>query len=338
MKRLITLCLALVLALSLTACGQAKPQSAEIFAMDTIMDFTVTSGDAEPLLSEAQKQIYRLENLLSRTREDSDVSRINLGGIQPVDVSQETADLLQKAVDYSALTDGAFDVTIAPVMSAWGFTKDEQRVPSQTELDALLPTVDSGQIILNGPTVTLGSGQLIDLGGIAKGYASDRMAALYQQYNAAGFVSLGGNVWVSAAKPDGSPWSVAIQDPNNSAGYLGILHLSDTFSVTSGGYQRNFTQNGKTYHHIIDPQTGYPADNGLISVTIISSQSGTLCDALSTAMFVMGEEEATDFWRSGVCTFEMVLVTDDGRVLLTPGVADHFESSEDNDYVYETIN
>lgn len=337
MKRLITLCLAIILVFSLTGCGQTKPQSAEIFAMDTIMDFTVTEGDAESLLSDAQKEIYRLENLLSRTKEDSDVSRINLSGTQSVDVSPETVDLLQKAVDYSALTDDAFDVTIAPVMSAWGFTEEEQRVPSQTELDALLPLVDSSQMVLDNHTVTLGSGQLIDLGGIAKGYASDRMAALYQQYDAAGFVSLGGNVWVSAAKPDGSPWSVAIQDPNNSTGYLGVLHLSDTYSVTSGGYQRNFTQDGTTYHHIIDPQTGYPANNELVSVTIISSQSGTLCDALSTALFVMGEKKAAEFWRNGDCVFDMVLVTDDGRVLLTQGVADDFEPNEDNDYVYETI-
>ena len=161
-------------------------------------------------------------------------------------------------------------------------------------------------------------------------------------------ISLGGNVYVRGSKPDGSAWRVAVQDPSDSSSYVGVLKLTDAFAVTSGGYQRYFEENGVRYHHIIDPATGSPAENGLISVTIVADANGddakdntpgngTMCDAFSTALFVMGTDKAEEFWRTGKYPFGMVLVTSDGRVLVTSDIADRFEEAEGSGYSYEVV-
>ena len=172
---------------------------------------------------------------------------------------------------------------------------------------------------------------MIDAGAIAKGYASDAVADIFRSYGiTSGLISLGGNVCAFGSKTDGSDWNIAIQDPSSPSdpnAYAGIIRCSDAFLITSGSYQRYFTENGKRYCHIIDPSTGYPADNGLSSVTVVSS-SGTEGDALSTALYVMGLERASEFWRN--CTdlsFEAVFITQEGKIYVTEGIADDFESS-----------
>ena len=334
MKRFFPLCVVFVLLL--TGCGAEKPRQAQLFAMDTVMDFTVYGDQTGSATAAAEEEIRRLESLLSRTEADSEVSRINSGAGSAVAVSAETADLIRRAVSYSRLTGGAFDITVAPVVSAWGFTEESHRVPSDDTLSALLQAVGSDRIRLTGDSVTLEPEMAIDLGGIAKGYASDRAAAVLREQGVErAILSLGGNVCALGSKPDGSAWRVAVRDPAAPDGAVGILQLTDAFAVTSGGYQRYFEEDGKTYHHIIDPATGYPADSGLTSVTVVGTD-GTLCDALSTALFVMGEEQAVSLWRQEG-NFELVLVTDDGRVAVTEGLSHLFEANEDSGYVYETI-
>ena len=344
MKRLLCLLLALCMVLSLTACGGEQPESVQLFAMDTVMDLTAYGENAAAALTDASREINRLERLLSRTIDTSEISQINAGGA--VTVSEETASLLAQAQTYTAATDGAFDITIAPLVSLWGITTDSPYVPTQQEIDALLPLVGPEHLHLSGDTATLDDGCAIDLGGIAKGYTSDRAEAIFRAAGVeSGNISLGGNVYVQGSKPDGSPWRVAVQDPQNSSAAAVVLELSDAYAVTSGGYQRYFDQDGKRYHHIIDPATGSPADSGLLSVTVVASANGdtdgiltghgTMCDAFSTALFVMGEEKALDFWRSGQYDFDLVLVTDDGRVVITEGLADSFEQSEGSGYAYE---
>ena len=339
----------LLLCLPLSACGGDQGQTAELFAMDTVMTLTAYGGDADAALTEAQREINGLEALLSRTRPDSEISRINAAPAgELVPVGQAVWQLLDRAQRLGAATGGAFDITIAPVASAWGFTEQAYRVPSQEELAELLTHVGAGQLSLNQDQrrVSHEAGVKIDLGGIAKGYASDRVADIFARHQLpSAVVSLGGNVYVRGTKPDGKPWKVGIQDPKASERYLGVLKLTDAFAITSGGYQRYFEQNGKIYHHIIDPKTGYPADSGLTSVTVVAdcpydgqdSQNGALCDAYSTALFVMGEEKALDFWRESDGAFQLVLVTADGRVLVTAGLADKFEQEKDTGYAYEII-
>ena len=338
MKRLLCLLLALCMVLSLTACGGEQPESVQLFAMDTVMDLTAYGENAAAALTDASREINRLERLLSRTIDTSEISQINTGGA--VTVSEETTSLLAQAQTYTAATDGAFDITIAPLVSLWGITTDSPHVPTQQEIDALLPLVGSEHLHLSGDTATLDDGCAIDLGGIAKGYASDRVAAIFARHGiTSGTISLGGNVYVCGSKPNGQPWVVAIQDPR-SDGYAVTVALTDSFAVTSGGYQRYFEENGQLYHHIIDPATGRPAESGLTSVTVVAdgaAGNGTMCDALSTALFVMGEDRALELWRSGVYDFELILVTEDGRLLATAGIADRFRPDDSAGYAYEIV-
>lgn len=343
MKRLGALLASLLLAGSLTACGGTaaqEMQSIQVFAMDTVMGLRACGGETEAALAAAEDEIYRLDEALSRTREDSAVSRLNsAAGGTPVDVGEELRDLIARALDFSAATDGAFDITLAPVSSAWGFTEDTYRVPEDAELALLLPCVGAEHVHLEeGTAVSLDQGTRIDLGAIAKGYASDRMAAIYQEHGIThGIVDLGGNTWVCGGNLEGEPWQIGIQDPARSAGALaGILEASDAFAVTSGGYQRYFTgPDGTVYQHILNPKTGWPVQGDLLSVTIVAD-NGTMADAYSTALYVMGREAAQDFWRQNG-GFDMVLITKDGQVLYTPGLADKLTETEGSGYAYACI-
>ena len=340
MKKLTCLLLACLTALSLTACGAPKTETLDIFAMDTYMSLVAIGDGGAAVLQSCSNEINALEQKLSRTIETSDVAQLNANGT--AQLSDDTAELLRSALQYSEVTSGAFDVTIAPLVALWGITTDSPRVPAQEEIDALLPLVGSGHVRLEGDTAALDEGCAIDLGGIGKGYASDKAAELFAQSElSGGFVSLGGNVYVHGATAEGKPWNVAIQDPQNVEAYACTLHLSDAFVVTSGGYQRYFTgPDGTVYQHIIDPATGYPANSGLLSVSIVTRRddggTGTMADAYSTALYVMGEEAAVDFWRQQG-TFDMVLVTADGRVLYTPGLADCFNETEGSGYDYQLL-
>ena len=342
--------LILTLCLCLTGCGkQTTEATAQIFAMDTVMEVAAYGEHAEQAVKYTEKRIEELENRLSRTKADSLVSGLNRDG-SIRHLTYDYWNLIARAKEYRDATNGAFDITIAPVMDAWGFTGDSFRVPEQSELDTLLKKVNSDAIqMLGSPSdsVTLGEGQAIDLGGIAKGYTSDCVEAVFYDHEIEnGKISLGGNVFVLGTKPDGSDWRVGIKDPRNESGLAAILSLRDAYAITSGGYERYFEENGKTYHHIIDPATGYPADSGLLSVTVVAADNGpdwagagngAMCDAFSTALFVMGEEQALDFWRNSGYDFDLVLVTENGRVVITAGLADRFEEVKDSGYTYETV-
>ena len=338
------------LCLCLTGCGkQTTEAAAQIFAMDTVMEVAAYGEHAEQAVKSTEKRIEELENRLSRTKADSLVSGLNRDG-SIRHLTYDYWNLIARAKEYRDATNGAFDITIAPIMDAWGFTGDQFRVPEQSELNELLKHVNSDEIqVQEEPSysVTLGEGQAIDLGGIAKGYTSDLVEQTFRANGIeSGKISLGGNVFVLGGKPDGSDWRVGIKDPRNESGLAAILSLRDAYAITSGGYERYFEENGKTYHHIIDPSTGYPADSGLLSVTVVAADNGpdwagagngAMCDAFSTALFVMGEEQALDFWRNGGYDFDLVLVTEDGRVVITAGLADRFEEVKDSGYTYETV-
>ena len=203
------------------------------------------------------------------------------------------------------------------------------------ETAALLEHVDYARIRVSGDAVTLPDGMEIDLGGVAKGYAGREAAAYLRRHGvASGLLNLGGNVQTIGSKPDGTAWRVAIRDPNNDTHYAGIVEIRDKAAVTSGGYERYFTaDDGQTYWHIMNPATGRPARNGVISATVIADD-GALCDALSTALFVMGAEKAERFWRNHP-DFDMALITDDGEILLTPGLT--YEPVEGVPYAVRTL-
>lgn len=334
MKKITAYLLSALLLLFLPSCGE-KSATAELFAMDTYMSLTAYGSNAQTALTDASRKINELERMLSRTVSGSDVAKLN--ETRCAVVSDETAALLGQALQYAAQTGGAFDMTIAPLVNAWGITSDTPRVPDAAEIAALLAAVGSGHVHLEGNTVTLDEGCAIDLGGIAKGYASDCVAAVFAEAGiTSGCVSLGGNVYVCGSKPDGGKWQVAVQDPQGD-GYAAMVALSDAFAVTSGGYQRYFTaEDGTVYQHIIDPKTGYPAQSDLLSVTIIAD-NGAMADAYSTALYVMGESGAIDFWRANADRFDAVMITTDGRLLYTPDLQDSITEPEGTTYDFQVI-
>lgn len=317
---------ALGLALTLLAgCApaptQARPTAERtFFAMDTVMTLRLYEGGDEALLDAAENRVEELEALWSVTEEAGEVYALNRD--KAAELSPETADLLDRALDMCQRTGGALDVSIYPVLRAWGFTTGEYAVPDDETLAALLPLVDYREIKLDGSAATLSGGMELDLGGVAKGYTGDVLAALLREGGAASaLLDLGGNIQAVGRRPDGSPWRVAIRDPAGE-GNLGVVEVVDQAVVTSGGYERYFEEDGVRYWHILDPDTGAPARSGLVSVTVVGD-TGAVCDALSTALFVMGLEDALDHWRQHR-DFEAVFVSADGSVTVTAGLEGSF--------------
>ena len=301
--------------------------TADFFAMNTYMSITANGPDAQAAVDAAQAEVYRLENEMSRNLSASEISQINLrSGQGPVTVSQETFDIIADAVKYSSLTAGAFDITIAPIMDIWGFTDSNYRVPAASEILSVLPLVDWQQIKLDAANLTVElpvAGMALDLGGIAKGYASDRVQTIMHGYDVtSALISLGGNVAVFGPKADGSLWKIAISDPQAPDSYIGVLKATDVSVITSGGYERNFVQDGVTYIHIMDPATGSPVVSDLLSVSIISPD-GVQGDSLSTALFVMGKDKAIAYWQAHK-DFACILVTTTGEVFASTELADTF--------------
>ena len=349
MKRQLAALLLTIFALSLIACGEtaAESETRTVYAMDTVMNLTVYGENAAAALESAEKELHTLdEAVLSRTAEGSELYALNASNGETVECGADDIlpALIETALAISEATDGAFDPTLAPVLDAWGFTKDLRRVPSADELAALLAHTGRDKVALeetaDGYSVALSDGAQLDLGGIAKGYAADLLRAqLEKEGVTSATLDLGGDVFVMGKKSDGSDWRIAVKDPGDTESYLGIVSASDAFIVTSGVYERYFEENGVRYHHILDPKTGSPAESGLVSVTVMC-KNGAWADALSTACFVLGADGALalrdDLAAQGVA-FELVFVTDDGRVLYTGGLAAAFTPNEESGYTYESL-
>lgn len=307
-----------------------EPETRDIFAMDTYMTLTAYGENAKKGLDAAVDEINRIEQLVSTGIDTSEISQINKNG--KGSVSEDTGYLIRRSKEIYESTNGVFDITIYPVMQAWGFPTEKYRVPGKEELEKLRNIMGTDQVLYDekNKEVKLGKeGMEIDLGGIAKGYTSSKVIDIFKENGISNAViSLGGNVQALSGKPDGSDWRVAVENPADTGSYIGVLSIKDKAVITSGGYERYFEQDGKTYHHIIDPATGYPANNGLTSVTIVSDD-GTLADGLSTSLFIMGPKKAQEYWKKHKDEFDMILVKEDGSILVSEGVADNFTSDSD---------
>ena len=340
-KRMLTAVLTAALTLSLTACGGGEQQemgeTRTVYTMDTVMNLTAYGENASAALDSAEETLRTLDAKLDRHDETSTVSALNRDGTVE---DAELAQLTDIAQTIGALSGGAFDPTVAPVMDAWDFTGDAPRVPSDEELSALLAHVGLEKLSVDGNTIALSDGAQLDLGGIAKGYAADLLRAqLEKEGVTSATLDLGGDVFVMGRKTDGSDWRIAVKDPADTESYLGVVSAADKFIVTSGVYERYFEENGVRYHHILDPKTGCPAESGLVSVTVLCG-NGAWADALSTACFVLGPDGALalrdDLADQGT-DFELILATDDGRVLYTDGLADAFTPNDESGYTYEAL-
>jgi thiamine biosynthesis lipoprotein len=319
---------------STTTVNDTIPASKEFFAMDTYMEVDAYGDNGEKAVAKAEKEVNKLDSILSTGKSTSEISKLNKNKKQVV--SADTMSLIKESVKISKETNSAFNPTIYPLMELWGFTTKNYYVPKDNEIKPLLNHMDIDNIKIDESKNEVSfkdSNMKIDLGAIAKGYTSSKIIDIFKENNIkSGMVTLGGNVQVLGKKPDGSLWKVGIQNPISESEYLGVLQTSDKAVITSGGYERNFTKNGKTYHHILDPSNGYPANNGLTSVTIISSD-GTLADALSTSLFVMGKDKAIDFYKKSNYNFDFILYTSDNKLIISDGIEDIFFSNLDIEVV-----
>lgn len=301
------------------------------FYFDTVVTITLYGAD-DTLMEDIWAACKRYENMLSKTVEGSDVSRINNAHGQTVTVDAETWNVLSEAKKLNRLTGGAFAITIAPLTAQWDFTGGTNRMPTDEERIAALPLVDDEQLTLGeNNTVTLPDGMQIDLGGIAKGYIADQVAALVRGRCSGAMLNFGGNVYAVGTKPDGSAYRVGVQDPddpNNSnpigvfpvidrsavtSGPIGVVSVIDRSVVTSGIYERGFTIDGVRYHHILSPWTGLPSDSDLASATIIA-ESSMDADALATACIVLGSEKALQLTQEN--GYPALMILRDGTVMM----------------------
>ena len=344
------LCALLLISILLCSCASAEttaaaatpdPEAAErstvyIDSMDTFIELSAYGSNRDAALQAAKEEILRLNDSLSIGLESSEISRVNREGRGTV--SADTAAMIREALILYSETDGAFDLTVYPLMELWGFISKEYHVPTAEELADTMARIGADRIRLNEEAglVTLDAGQAIDLGGIAKGFASQRLMDIFREYGVeSAIVSLGGNMQCLGAKPDGSPWRIGVKDPfNPDFGLSAIVKIVDKAVITSGGYERFFIDEatGTTYRHIIDPSTGYPAESGLSSVSIVTAD-GMLGDGLSTALYIMGLEKASEYWRAHSEDFDAILIDNVGNVYVTAGIADDVTSEHEIRYI-----
>jgi len=328
----------LLIGLLLFVSCEEKPQmetSSDLFAMDTYITLTAYGGESQNALIVAKEKIYELESLWSVTDSQNEIYAINHNNGFQMAISDETAEIILFALEMAHKTDGALDLTIYPVLTAWGFTTETYRIPNEEKLALLLQNVGYDKILLEDNQITVPKEMQIDLGAVGKGYATDVVADVLKEHGVtSALIDFGGNILTIGSKPDGSKWRVGLKDPIGS-GNIGVLEIADLSIVTSGGYERYFEgDDGQKYVHIIDPRTGKPVQNGLSAVSVIGSDS-KVCDALSTALFVMGLDEAILYWRENK-DFEMILITEDGEIHITERLTDSFTLSEN--YGFKKVN
>ena len=300
------------------------------FMMDTLIKMRAHGENAELAVDQSMERIKEIEDIMSKTIENSEVYKINNNSGQKVNISEDTELVLEKSLYYAELTEGKFDPTVGRLVDLWGIGTENARVPSEEELNEALNYVGYNKLHLYENQAMVNKGVELDLGGIAKGYAADEVRRITENNNiASAFVNLGGNVLVIGRKVDGTKWRVGIQDPRQGRGnVMAIIECEDKTIVTSGNYERYFEKDGTIYHHILDPATGYPAQTGLLSVSIISENSFD-ADALSTSVFIMGLEKGMQFIEN-LDEIEVMFITDDLDVYLSSGLSNKVEITDDN--------
>lgn len=300
--------------------------------MSTVFTHRAYGRRAAEALRAVRREAARLEALMSRFRPCSDIGRLNGSSGGPgVRVSKETYETLERAQEISRLCQGRFDIAVAPLVDLWRTAADTGTPPEGERIRQALALTDATGLALDPRrrmAMFARPGQAADLGGIGKGYAADRLLQVFRRYGLeSAFTDIGGNVAALGSRPDGSPWRVGIRHPRGDAALIGCVEVADSSVVTSGDYQRFFMgRDGKRYHHILNPASGYPADSGLASVTVVAKSSMD-ADALSTALFVAGREEGLNLLRH-FHGAQAVFVSKDMQVSVTPGLRNAFHAAD----------
>lgn len=299
------------------------------FAMSTVISQTAYGTSAEKGMQQVESRLAQLEEELSLFKDSSEIAKINASaGLQPQSVNRETFLLLQQALKLSAVSDGFFQITVAPLTQLWGITTENPHVPSSEELEATLPLIQDSDVVLDEQAQTVylpRAGQAIDLGGIAKGYACDEIRkTLLQSGVESAVVSIGGNVCAVGTQPNGTPFRIGFRDPaGTEQSYIASFELTDEVVAVSGGYERWFEENGKKYHHILDPHTGYPAESDIVSVGVVSP-NGAVADFWSTTLFCWGKERTLEWMKTA--EEEILLLDDQGTLYVSSGLREGFRN------------
>ena len=297
-------------------------------ALGTVCTIRILEGGSTKTTDEIFKRLFEIENRMSANKDGTEIAAVNeAAGKSAVKVSDDTFFVISKALDYATLTEGAFDPTVGPLVKLWGIGTDNARIPSKKEIASALALISYKYVELDREAKTvklLRPGMRLDLGAIAKGYSADEVARILKAHKVrSAIVDLGGNVLVYGRKKDGSPWRVGIQDPGSDRGeYIGLVTGPMMTIVTSGIYERYFMKDGVRYHHILDTKTGFPVQNGLVSVSIIANSSID-ADGLSTSLFCLGLEKGRKLAKSlpGV---NAIFIDSDRKVYLSEGTDDMF--------------
>lgn len=315
--------------------GGTKSLEQTFYIYDTIVNIKVF-GDkvAQKNMDDIQQMLERMDKEFSRTKQDGELYAVNrAAGKEAVAVSDETLDIVKLSLKYAEEMDGLFDPTIGPLVDLWNIGNGGDHVPPQAEIDKAKAMTNYKDVIVDdkAKTVKLAKeGMVLDMGGIGKGYAADRIADyLKEQGLDSAMINLGGSSIIALGnKPNGSPWNIGLQDPDQSRGtQLGTIKIADEVIDASGVYERFFMQDGVRYHHILDPRTGFPSQNGLKSITIMSPNA-TDADALSTGVFLMGLEEGMKYIESLPEKVDAFFITDDNKIYATSGIRDRLQLTD----------
>lgn len=309
--------------------AQSGPVSKTGFLLGTVIEITIYDKNDEAILDKALARIAEIESKM--TINNADTSEIialnNASGVSEVKLSPDTFFVVEKGKEYSARSNGIFDITIGPLVKLWNIGTDYAAVPEESKLAEAVKLVGYERLSLDKEKLTAklaDAGMKVDLGAIAKGYAADEVARVLAENGVKhAIINLGGNIMTLGGNPNGNPWKIGIQDPFNPRGeFIGIVPITGQTVVTSGTYERFFEENGKKYHHILDPATGYPTENNLYSVSIITDKSID-GDGLSTTTLLVGLQEGIKLIESTENT-EAVFITADKKVYVTSGLKDNF--------------
>lgn len=316
--------------------GRLSVSELEGYKLGTVVRLAVYTKDEKRgglILSEAMGEVSRMEGLFSVNIASSEVSRINAAaGREPVKISRETMELLERALYMARESGGAFDPTVGPLVALWGIGTEHAKVPSAEEIKRALSYINYSLVKIDkeNSSAYAASGQRIDLGGIAKGYIADKLSVFLRGKGAASaLIDLGGNLAVVGKAPSGEPWRLGLQHPLKPRGeYFAVVSASDESVVTSGPYERYFEKDGVRYHHIFDTKTGYPAKSDLASVSVVSKSSAD-ADAYCTALFVAGLHKSLEFLRLHP-DIKAVLVSKDGSSVYVSSALKERFSLRDN--------
>jgi FAD:protein FMN transferase len=318
--------------LLISSCGLEQSTRTEIDLLGTTCTVTVYARNPGPILEKGFTRVREIDRRMSYAGPESEVAAVNRNaGAEGVKVSSSTLDVVQRGLYFSELGKGSFDISIGPLVELWGIGKESTgRIPTGEEIEKAVLRIGYKRVQVKDNSVRLEDpGMAIDLGGIAKGYAADEIVRILEEEGVQhALINLGGNVYAHGKKPDGTLWRIGVQNPESNRGsYLGVLTVADRAVVTSGPYERYFIENGKRYHHILDPETGFPVENGVSSVTIVAENSMD-ADALSTLVFVRGVEKGLALVESldGV---EALLVTEEKELFTSSGIEAIFSITDD---------